>query len=81
MDTPCTEQLPGLRRISSGAGASPSSSAAGASRGLPHCADGPGGARGLRGAVRTCVPARSGAAGYREPAGSDPDAHIVRGED
>ena len=33
--------------------------------------------------VRTCVPARAGRSGYREPADAaeDPDAHIVRGED
>jgi hypothetical protein len=40
------------------------------------------GARRTRGTVRTCIPARSGQGGYREPADSeDTDAHIVRGED
>ena len=37
--------------------------------------------RQARGAVRTCVPARDGQSGYREPAEADPDSHIVRGED
>lgn len=51
-------------------------------RRLLTAAAGPRGTRRTSGAIRTCIPARSGQSGYREPAeADDSDAHIVRGED
>lgn len=49
---------------------------------LVSVAAGPLATRRRGGTIRTCIPARSGQSGYREPADTDDtDAHIVRGED